>query len=58
MTVQKEMGFKRRRVRVVCRRSFKTDIPTGWSASSSSGDGEDDVLAYKAQWPKETELRG
>ena len=28
-----------------------------WSASSSSGDGMDQKLVYKAHWAKETELR-
>ena len=57
--------------RLECRRC-KTAIPSvlqgkdmqastksgrSWSEWSSSGDGEDEVLAYEAQWAEETELR-
>ena len=28
-----------------------------WSASSSSGDGKDHFLAYRVQWPRETDVR-
>ena len=37
--------------------AVSTKNERGLSASSSSGDGEDHMLAYKAQWAKEAELR-
>ena len=36
---------------------MSTSNGRSWSASSSSGDGEDHKLAYKAQWAEEAELR-
>ena len=35
----------------------ETKSGRSWSESSSSGDGEDEVLAYEAQWAEETALR-
>ena len=34
-----------------------TESGSSWSASSCSGDEENQILACKAQWAKETELR-
>ena len=73
MTVRWEMGFKRRRQTICAnvegaRTGFRQcytpnthAVPTksgsSWSASSCSGDEENQILACKAQWRKATEWR-